>query len=803
MNLIRDFGYGLRQMARRPVFSALIVLTLAIGIGPNVAIFSVLKALVIDPLPYPEAHRLVQVWETDKSHRGEQPWSYPDFLDAREQSTSFEAFGVQWPRGYNLGGDEPERVDGVMVTADALTLWGVPPAHGRLFTEEETDAEARLAVLSDALWKRRFGGDPQVVGESVTIDGVAHEIVGIMPPDFEYFTAWTGQRPVDLWTPLVEPEWSNRGGHWLLAVARLKEDVPWGSAEAELRAIAARLQEEYPTSNARTTMWVKPFLIQVVQGVGAQLFILIVAVGFVLLTACANVAGMLLARGADRKTEIAIRGAMGAGKSRILLQLMTESSLLSLLGGAAGVLLGYWCVNLIKSIAPAHVPRTHGIEIDSAAMIFALVLTVGTGLLFSLVPALTLAQTDTASILREGSGTVTATRRRHRRLRWLAVAQIAVAFVLTNGAILLFTSYRNVLHEDYSFDTDNVVTARVGLRGERYDSGEKRVLFWRDLIDRLEDRPGIEAAGLVSKLPMSGGTNTTVLVKDEIYDPQVRRSLVETSRISPGYFAAMGIPLLAGRVVEWDEGAYEDRPVVVNKALVDRYFPDEDPLGRQIRHNVAAGGWTATIVGVVENVPQWGPTHYALPEIYISYGTEPLVDTHLVLRAPHDSSALVSIALGVLAGIDSDLPLGDPMTMGELLAEKTSGRFFLLQLISLFAGLAMLLAMGGIFGTISHNVAQRSREIGVRVAFGAHRGRILAMVLREGLLLDVTGIGAGLGFLMLFTIILKSQLYGVGALGVAYLVMSALLLAAVTLVAAILPAMRAARVDPMQALRTE
>jgi len=801
MNLIRDLGYGLRQIIRRPTFSLVVIFTLAVGIGPNVAIFSVLKALVLEPLPYPEPQRLVSVWETDIDSRGHQPFSYPDFRDIREQSASFEAFGLQTPKSYNLGGTEPLRVQGLRVTADALVVWGIPPAHGRLFYEEEVEGEARVVILSHGLWTRSFGADPGVVGESIPLDSESYQIVGIMPPEFECYSPWTEGREIQLWTPLVEPEWSSRGSHWALAVARLKPGVAWRKAESEIRGIAARLQEEYPDTNARTQVWLQPFLIQVVGGMSAQFLILITAVGFVLLTACANVAGMLLARGADRKTEVAVRGCLGAGRRRILTQLLTEAGLLSLLGGVAGMLVAGWSLDLLKSIIPPDVPRTHGIEIDGGVMFFALMLTLVTGLLFGLVPAVAAARTDLASTLREGSGTVTATRQRNRKLRALAVAQIAVAFLLTNGAILLYSSYRNIQSIPFSFETETTLATRIGLFGERYDSDEKRTLFWEQLVERLAALPGVEHAAVTTKLPLEGGNNSTILVEGEAYDPQVRRRLVERSYVSPEYFEAMGIPLLAGNVIARDDGTKERRMILVNQALVDRYFPDKNPIGQVIRQNSAEPEWSATIVGVVASVPQWGPTYPALPEWYAPYRLNAYQDSHLIVRSTRAPSSLVPAIQKVVLEFDKDLPLSDPRTMGQVVAEATGGLQFLLRLVSLFAVIAMILAVVGIFGTMTHSAAQRTREIGIRVAFGGHRRRILAMVLREGLTLDLFGIGVGFALLFVFSAVLRSQLYGVGPLNLVYIGVAALLLAGVTLLAATLPAVRASRVDPMQALR--
>jgi putative ABC transport system permease protein len=803
MKITRDFGYGVRQMVRRPVLSLAIVVTLAIGIGPNVAIFSTLRAVVLEPLPYFEPERLVQVWETDVAGRFRMPFAYPDFTDIREQSESFETFGVQRPRNYNLGGAEPERLRGLEASADALVVWGVPPAHGRLFTAQEVAAGERLVVLSDRIWRRSFGGDPGIVGESVPIDGEAYQVAGVMPSGFEVHTPWTAGQQIDLWTPLKTENWSSRGRNGLLAVARLARGVSRMAAEAEIRAIASRLRSEYPETNSRRQVWISPLQTEVVGGMSAPFLVLITAVGFVLLTACANVAGMLLARGADRRTEMAIRRSLGAGRGRILTQLLTETGVLSLLGGAAGVLLALWSIDLLKAIVPPEVPRTQAIAVDSGVLVFALVLTMAAGLLCGLAPALNAAGTEIASVLREGAGTVTGARRRSRMLRVLAVGQVAVAFLLINAAILLHTSYTNVLRIPFAFDAENVVTARIALQAERYDDDDRKTLFWTRLIDRLERLPGAERAAVTTKLPLEGGNNSQILVRDETYDPQGLRPQVERSFVSPGYFEAMGIPVLRGRIFREGEGSETARMVVVNQALVDRYYPDTDPIGEVFRPNSAEPDWTATIVGVVASVPQWGPTHPALPEWYAPFPLNPGTDSHLVVRSREAPTDLLPGIRTELMEVDKGLPLSQPRTMEQVLHETTGSRQFLLKMVTLFAMIAVMLATAGIFGTMSHSVAQRTREIGVRVAFGADHRRVLTMVLSRGLTLAGLGIGVGMLLVVSFAAILRSQLYGVGPLNLLCAGAALMLVALVTLVATVLPALRAIHVDPIQVLRFE
>ncbi len=550
----QDVRFSLRQISRRPGFSALVALTLAVGIGGSTAIFSVLKGVVLRDLPYPEPERLVAVWETQGEVLSHQPFSGPDYFDVREQSRTLLEVGALGGRWFNLGGDEkPIRIRGARCTASLLQVLGVQPLQGRLFLEEE-DAEGNdhVVILSHGIWQGQFGGEPDVVGRLVSVNGVLHEIVGIMPERFEFPTPWGGRDNTQLWAPLVIPrEDSYRSSHSFGVVGRLADGATAAETEVELKAIAAQLSETYPDTNALTAMWIEPMMKRTLGSIQRALNFLLVIVGLVLLIACANIACMLLARGAQRNAEFAIRGSVGADRQRVLRQLLTESMIQSLIGGVAGFALAYWGVGVLVSILPASVPRADGIGIDIYVLGFAISATIFAGILSGLAPALFAARTEIASVLRESLLGRGGSRKRNLLLKVLVAAQIAIGLVLVNAAVLLIISYSNVLSQELNFDTDEVLVAGISLIGPAYGEPYQRRKFYEELLDRVRATPGVARAGLASKLPLLGGSNGGVLVNDEVFDPLTKRggNLVEYSYVDDGYHEAMGIPLLAGRLL--------------------------------------------------------------------------------------------------------------------------------------------------------------------------------------------------------------------------------------------------------------
>jgi putative ABC transport system permease protein len=818
--IAQDLRYALRQLILRPGFSLLIAITLAVGIGANVAIFSVLKGLILRSLPYPEPERVVAIWETPPGQRSYQPFTPPDYFDMREQTHTLREMGVYRFNWVNLAGDpEPTRSFAARGTASTLRALGVQPARGRFFTDdEEIEGSHHVVIVSNRLWKRRFGGVPDIVGQSMTIDGESYAIIGVMPEAFEFPRPWSSMtEDPELWMPLpLARDNSTRGWHFLAAVGRLEDGVTVEQAEAELKGFAAELAEMYPDTNAQVDVWIEPLTERSLGYVRSFLLLLLAVVGLVLLIACANVASMLLARGTSRMSELAIRASMGANRGRLVRQLMTESMVLSALGGLLGVLLARWGVAVIKTRIPAYIPRVEGIRLDGDVLLYAILVVAVTAFVFGLLPALLASRTELVGSLKEGRGSQAGGRKHNRILGALVVGQLAIAFVLANGAGLLIVSYLNVFDVPRGFDTDEVLVAGISTNGPGYEETAQRVAFWDELIERVEALPGVEYAAATNKLPMNGGNNGSVLVEGETYDPEARRPLVEYSYVSPHYFEAMGIALLSGRLLEerdrvtrdvvqegFSAGVTREATIVVNQAFVDRYWPEGNALGQRVRQNADSSTWGATIVGVVENVPQWGVEFRALPEIYFHHSSQVWTFTRLVVRVAGDPLALTPALRQVLGGMDSQVPLAGAQTMGEALYEATARRRFSTLMVSLFAVTALILVIAGTYGVMSYYVSRRTHEIGVRVALGADSRKVLRLFLSRGLVLVALGLAIGLVGSLAAAQLTSSMVFGISPYSPWFLGQGALVMLAVALAAISVPVFRATRVDPNDALRTE
>lgn len=817
--LAHDVRFAFRQIVRRPGFSLLVVLTLAVGIGGSAAIFSVLKGVVLRTLPYAEPHRLVAVWETPRDEHWHQPFTSPDYFDVREQSRTLQEIGVLSGNWFNLAGKGmPMRVRGGVCTASLLQLLGVAPLQGRLFVEEEeVEGNEHVLILSFGLWQRQFGGEADVVGRKISVNGEPFEIIGIMPEHFEFPTPWGGRDNSELWMPLVlTREDEARGSHWLGAVARLEEGVTATEAEAELKGIAAQLAEAYPNTNARTTMYTEPMMERTLRGVRQGLIYLMFIVGLVLLIACANIAGMLLARGAQRLPELAIRGTVGADRRRLVRQMLTESLLLSLFGGAAGFLLAYWGVGVLMSIIPENVPRVTGVQVDLQVLGFAAATTILAGLLFGLAPAVFASRTDFVTALKEGGPGRGSGRGRNRFLAVLVAAQVAIGLILVNAAALLVVSYFNVMSQDMNFDAEEVLVSGISLSGPAYEEPYQRRAFYGEVLERVRSLPGVVQAGVTSKLPLLGGSNGGVLVNDDVFDPQIQGNLVEYSFVDDGYHEAMGIGLLSGRTLnrhDMEQSSVAagldvspvELPLVINRTMAEELWPGEDALGKLVRPNSATEYWRARVVGIVEDVMQWGAERPPLPEMYFPHTAEVWgsIRAQLVVRAASDPNSLVSSIRGVVREVDTQIAIAEPSTMADVRHGRTGQRRFMMLLVGLFAVAALILIVAGTYGVMSYAVSQRTHEIGVRVALGADKALVFRHFLARAGRLFVPGLVVGLLGALAASTLTQSLVYGVGALNPLYVAAAVVVMMLVSFSAISVPVLRATRIDPVRALRAE
>ena len=706
-----------------------------------------------------------------------------------------------------------------MCSASLLRLLGVSPEHGRLFSEEEeTEGNERVLVLSHGFWQRHFGGDADVIGSSVIADGQPYEVVGIMPVSFEFPTPWGGRDDSELWAPLVlSRQEDTRGSHWLGGIARLAPGVTAAEAEVELEGIAARLAEAYPDTNGHTGMWIEPMMRRTLGGIAAVLVFLLFIVGLVLLIACANVASMLLARGTHRLPELAVRASMGAGRRRLVRQLMTESLMLSLLGGAAGVLLAYWGVGALRGMLPDSVPRAAGIAVDTSVMMFAAFVTIATGLLFGLAPALFAARSDLAGVLKESPAGGRAGGGGNKLLASLVAGQLAIGLVLVNAAVVLLVSYANVMRQDLNFRTGEVMVAGVSLVGPAYEEPHQRRAFWEDVLLRIRGFPEVVDAGITSKLPLRGGSNGGVLVNDDVFDPKTQDNLVEYSFIADGYHEAMGITLLGGRtltaadleaaaVVAGEEDAVAELPIVINRTMAERFWPQDGALGKLVRPYSAVEHYRARVVGVVEDTRQWGPESPVLPEMYFPHTAElwgPSSNRWLIVHSEGDPDAAAAAIRAAVLEVDEQIPVSAPYTMEEVLRQGTGRRRFSLMLVGLFAGTALLLIVAGTYGVMSFAVSQRTHEIGVRVALGADRAGVFRLFMARAARMLLPGLLFGLAGTVVASVITRSMVFGISPLNPLYVLAAAGVMLVVTFAATIVPVTRAMRVDPVEALRAE
>jgi putative ABC transport system permease protein len=802
--LIQDLRYGIRTLLKNRSFTAVAVLALALGIGANTAIFSVVNAVLLRPLPYDDPERLVLIETNNPQQKIKQaPTSLPDFLDWRDQNSVFERVSAfsRWS-SVLTGGDEPERLSTGFVSVNFFSTLGVNPIAGRAFSDgEELPGTEPVVVVSSGLWKRRFGSDPGLVGQTITLDGKSGTVIGIVP---DLFNDMVGQ--VDVWLPIIlKLEDEARDNRGLRVVGRLKSDVSPKQADAEMSAIAARLQESYPQSNAGWGANIISLHASIVGDVRAALLILLGAVCFVLLIACANVANLLLARAATRQKEVAIRTALGASRPRIIRQLLTESVLLSAVGGAFGLLLAVWGVKLLIAISPDDIPRVSEINLDGRVLIFAVVISLLTGLIFGLAPALQASKLNLNESLKEGGRGSSEGFHRNRIRSLLVVSELALALVLLIGAGLLIKSFIRLQSVNPGFNSENVLTEQLSLPYNRYRTRQSRVAFFDQLMSRLESLPGVQSAGLTLNLPLNGGGvsawHGVVLEGRPITLEETTQT--ENRIISPSYFRTMGIRLLQGREFTAQDNRQDAPPVViVSDTLASRFWPGEDPVGKRIQFGHDES-FAREVVGVVGDIKRFGLESSDDWATYIPYAQQPWTNMVIVARAASDPASLAGAIKGAVQAVDKDQPIHNIKTLDTVIANSTSQRRFNLLLLGAFASVALVLAAVGIYGVMSYSVTQRRHEIGIRMALGATSMDVLKLVVGQGLMLALIGVSIGVGAAFAVTQVLESFLYGVSATDPLTFAGTALLLAAVAVMASFIPARRATKVDPCVALRYE
>jgi putative ABC transport system permease protein len=813
-SLLNDIRYGARSLWKRPGFTTLAVITLALGIGANTAIFSVVNATLLRPLPFREPERVVMLWgflpkmaqTADKL-----PSSSGNFVSLRDQNQSFENLSAFRTWSWQLtGGGEPELLRGARVSADFFPAVGVSPALGRVFSpEEDLPNRAPVTIISHELWQRHFAGDKNAIGKTLTLTGQSVMIVGVMPQGFR-FPGGANMIPGlqfaldnDVWMPLaLTDEDKQRQGNLNLAlIGRLKHGVSPSQAETEVRA----LQQNLPLGKIGYTINVLPLYQQMVGKIRKLLLVLLATVAFVLLIACANIANLLLARATSRQKEIAVRAALGAGRLRIIRQLLTESLLLSVTGGLLGLLLAVWGNSLLVSLIPRDVPRIHDVSVDGRILAFTLLVSFLTGLIFGLAPALQASKLDLNESLKEGSRSATSGPGQNRLRSLLVVSEVAMALVLLISATLLIKSFVRLSEVKPGFNPANVLSMDVQLPNlppSRYAKNEEQTAFFQQLVDRIKVLPGVESAGAVVTMPLTGAFESTDVIlpgTESLSDAE--RPEADYTTVTPEFFATMQIPLLKGR--QFTSQDTKERPgvIIVNDAMAQRLWPNENPLGKRL--TVGFEKQPREIVGVVGNIKQTTLDAEIRPAMYMPHLQSPNPSLTVLARTTGDPLTMTSAVREQVRTIDKDIPVTHIQTLEQVLAASVAQQRFSMLMVGLFAGLALVLATVGIYGVMAYSVAQRAHEIGVRMALGARTSQVLKLILKDGMALALMGVVIGLAAAFALTRLLTTLLFGVRPNDAATLIVVSLTLLGVALVACYIPARRATKVDPLVALRYE
>lgn len=801
--LFQDLRYGIRTLLKQPGFSMVAIIILALGIGASTAIFTVVNAALIRSLPYRAPVQLYHLWETTpQKEYARREFSYPDYQDYQQNQVFDGVAAYTGGGGILTGYGEPERIFSPGASANFFTTLGVEPFLGRTFQPgEDKPGAPRVVVLSYGWWQRRFGGDQNILGQSLTISGLPYTVVGILPPGFQF-----ALRPADVWLPYQpgEAQLTRRFMHGTNMIARLKSDVPLAQAQTAMSEIASRIEREHQASHAGTTVTLIPLQEQMIGQVKPILLLLLGAVGFVLLIACANVASLLLTRSLARQKEVAIRAALGAGRGRIVRQLLTESVLLSVAGGVAGLLIARWSIDGLVAVLPQTqlnaLPFLNNLHVDGGILAFACGLSLVTGVVFGLAPALQTARLDLQEALKEGGRSASSSGRQRLRST-LVVTEIALAVVLLVGAGLMMKSLLRLLQVNLGFNPENVLTMTVALPASKYSEPQRRIQFHTALQERISALPGVSGVGAVNILPLIGGNTTRFTIEGDPAPPPGQEIEANIRVSDEHYFQTLGVPLLAGRFFDARDTADAPDVVIINKSLADRVFAGRDPIGRRLNYGSNFGA--EVIVGVVGDVKITGLDDAIKPVVYNPLRQSAPVASGFVVRTQVDPAAVINAIRNECRALETDAALFNVRTVEEIMADSPAAftRRLPALLIGIFAGVALLLAAVGIYGVVAYSVRQQTHDIGVRMALGAQVSDITKMVLRQGLALALAGIGVGTLAAIFLTRLLGSLLFEVKPSDPLTFVVVASVLCAVSLLACWVPARRAAKVDPLDALR--
>jgi predicted permease len=804
-----DLKYAVRTLARTPGFTVIIVLTLALSIGANSAIFSVIQGVLLRPLPYPHPEQLLRVYFQSDS-QPKFPLNPNDFRDFQQRNRTFESIAAMTRHDVQLSGNgaEPVMVRGFLVTAGYFGTLGVKPARGRDFDfNDELPERWRLAILSDRLWRSRFSADPNILGRTTTINAETFTVVGVMPPGTQHpgnnFQAVADGETVDLWMPFFFEDLQDRGSHYLDTIGRLKPGMSAAQANADLSSVLEQLKKEHTGDGWR--IYTIPLYQETVGRSKLMLLVLLAAVGLLLLIACVNAANLLLARSSARVREIAVRSALGAARGRIVRQLLTESLVISLASAALGTLLAVAGVRVLVSFLPADFPRASAIRLDATVFAFTLIVAVLTGLLFGLVPALTASRTDLQNSLRESGRSATGSTSQLRLRNFLVVGETGLACVLLIAAGLMLHSFVNLLHVDPGFRPQQVLTASISLSNQRYRKSPQRVQFYQQLIANLESLPGVEYAGGGTDLPWTGyDGNADGYTVEGRTDEYNRKTIARYHIATPDYFRALGIPLLAGRFFDGHEQLEGPYFIIVNESMATRYWPGESAVGKRIsfQSRPQEKDWMQ-IVGIVGDVKDQPDSASVRPAFWLSHQQEGARNLFVAVRSSSDPALLTNQFRAAVHQLDPELAVADLRLMNQVSSAAFSGQRFSLFLVGLFALLALVLATFGMYGVVSYSVNQRMHEFGLRMALGARPSDLLRLILSQGLMLSIAGAAAGLICAAAFTKLLASLLYGVKTTDPVTFASVAFVALATTTLACYLPARRAAAADPMHSLRSE